>query len=164
MMMLTPFTLADMQWDTTGWDAALRLVVAGLCAALIGWDREVERRAAGLRTHVLVALGAAGFTLIACEFLETLAHTDTAFAGDPTRIIASIVGGIGFLGAGAIMQSGGKVHGLTTAAGLWAIAAVGIASGLGLFALALTIALLAFITLTLLRRIEAHAIPAADRR
>jgi putative Mg2+ transporter-C (MgtC) family protein len=157
-MMPMMITLADIHWETSWWDAALRLVVAGLCAAIIGWDREVERRAAGLRTHILVALGAAGFTLIACEIIETVSHADAAFSGDPTRIIAAIVGGIGFLGAGAIIQSGGKVQGLTTAAGLWVIAAVGSACGLGLFALALFIALLAFITLSMLRRLEVRAV------
>ncbi|MEQ8845459.1 MAG: MgtC/SapB family protein [Phycisphaerales bacterium] len=118
-----------------------RLVLAVLLGATAGFERESTGHFAGLRTHALVALGAAGFALISCELFEHLLKTAPATAGQATRIVSAIVGGVGFLGAGAIIHAGTKVKGLTTAAGMWAIAASGTAAGLGLFAVAVTIAL-----------------------
>ncbi|MDP2622266.1 MAG: MgtC/SapB family protein [Actinomycetota bacterium] len=103
-------------------EATGRLVVAAILSGFIGFEREVAQKAAGLRTHMLVGLGAAVFSLLSVE----------AFAGsDPARVAAQVVTGIGFLGAGAIFRHGFTVRGLTTAAGLWSVAAVGMAAGIG---------------------------------
>lgn len=103
-------------------EAIGRLVVAAVLSGFIGFEREVAQKAAGLRTHMLVGLGAAVFSLLSVE----------AFAGsDPARVAAQVVTGIGFLGAGAIFRHGFTVRGLTTAAGLWSVAAVGMAAGIG---------------------------------
>src|ERR1051325_8431843 len=101
------------------WELLLRLLIATSCGALIGWEREHRGRAAGLRTHMLVALGAAGFAVMAMEFWLG----EPASPAGPEHIIQGIVGGIGFLGAGAILHRRGEVEGLTTAAGLWTVAA-----------------------------------------
>lgn len=152
---LTLYT-ADIDWTTAWWESGLRLVLAMLCAATIGWDRESEGRAAGLRTHMMVALGAAGFTLIAMELIESMQHTDMQGSIDPARILGGIVGGVGFLGAGAIIQSGGRVRGLTTAAGLWVMATIGMAAGAGYYEVTAMLTVLAFVTLVTLRRFEEH--------
>lgn len=104
----------------------LRILVAGVFGALIGLDRELTDQPAGLRTHILVSLGSALFTMVGAYGV-----TDSAAPVDPTRVAAQVVTGIGFLGAGAILRQGLSVRGLTTAAGLWVTAAVGVAVGLG---------------------------------
>lgn len=146
--------VTEITWHTTWWEACLRLVIAAFCGGIIGWDRESEGRAAGLRTYMMVALGAAGFTLVAMELMSAIDNQDSPPGADPAKIIAAIVGGIGFLGAGAIIQSGGKVKGLTTAAGLWVIAAVGMAAGAGYYIAAGAVTVLAFVILVVLRRFE----------
>ena len=127
---------------------ATRLVVAVLLGALLGYDRERRDSAAGLRTHMLVALGAALFVIV-CE----QAGMDHA---DLSRIIQGVVAGIGFLGAGAIIKLNEKeqVKGLTTAATIWATAAIGIAAGMGYEATAVFSTLLALVILALLLRVE----------
>ncbi len=112
------------------WGAAARLAVAGLLGGVIGWEREGRNRGAGLRTNMMVSLGAASFMLLGLEFLSAVENADIA------KVLAGIIGGVGFLGAGAIMQSKGEVRGLTTAAGIWTCAAIGAASGAGLYRLA----------------------------
>lgn len=117
-----------------GWDALLRLSVAGVLGASVGFERELRDRGAGIRTHLLVALGSALFTIVsAYGFREFLTGGGTIVRSDPTRIAAQIVTGIGFLGAGAIIREGLSVRGLTTAATLWVVAAVGMASGAGYY-------------------------------
>lgn len=112
----------------------LRLLVAGGLSLAIGLEREVRDRAAGLRTHLLVGLGSALFTLISAYGFEGLVATGPyALRTDPTRIAAQIVSGIGFLGAGAIIRSGLSIRGLTSAATLWVVAAIGMAAGAGMF-------------------------------
>jgi putative Mg2+ transporter-C (MgtC) family protein len=125
-----------------------RLALAVLLGGTLGWERELHQKPAGLRTHILVALGAAGFAILA---LEMAAKQDGV---DPSRIIQGIIGGIGFLGAGTIIQSRGDVRGMTTAAGIWATAAIGVACGLGEYALAVTLAVLAFIVLSAALAVE----------
>src|SRR5262245_62399512 len=104
---------------------AARLTLAAVLGGLLGYDREKAGKSAGLRTHMLVALGAAVFTLV-----PDLAGTDVPSMG---RVVQGIVAGIGFIGAGAILKQGekGRVRGLTTAAGLWLTAAIGMAAGWG---------------------------------
>lgn len=110
----------------------LRLSVAAGLGAAVGVEREFRDREAGIRTHLLVALGAGLFTIIsAYGFHEFLASGATVVRADPTRIAAQIVTGIGFLGAGAIIREGLSVRGLTTAGSLWVVAAIGMASGAG---------------------------------
>ncbi len=101
----------------------LRLVFATLAGGLIGLEREVVHKPAGVRTHMLVCLGSALFMLVSIE----------AFPDDVVKIIAGIATGVGFLGAGTIFKAQSEVHGLTTAASIWAVAGVGIAIGLGYY-------------------------------
>jgi len=121
------------------WEGVLRLVVAGVLGALVGWERELERKPAGVRTYGAVAIGAAAFT-----YIGILAYGP----GDPGgRLAAQIITGIGFLGAGTIIRAQGQVIGLTTAAGMWVIAAIGMAIGAGLFILGTGGALAIFVLL-----------------
>jgi putative Mg2+ transporter-C (MgtC) family protein len=128
-------------------ELTLRLVVALVLGAVIGWERELQRMPAGFRTHALVSLGAAIFTVIS-------AYAFTGPLSDPTRIAAQVVSGIGFLGGGAILHYGGTVRGLTTAASLWAVAGVGMAAGAGLLVVATVSAVLVIVALEVFQRLE----------
>jgi putative Mg2+ transporter-C (MgtC) family protein len=128
-------------------DLTVRLIVALLLGAVIGWERELQRMPAGFRTHALVSLGAAIFTVVS-------AFAFTGPLSDPTRIAAQIVSGVGFLGGGAILHYGGTVRGLTTAASLWAVATVGMAAGAGLFVVAAVSAVLVIVALEIFQRVE----------
>jgi len=117
-----------------GWDALLRLALAAALGAAVGVERELRDREAGMRTHLLVSLGAALFTIVsAYGFHEFLTSGDAVVRADPTRIAAQIVTGIGFLGAGAIIREGISVRGLTTAGSLWVVAGIGMAAGAGYY-------------------------------
>lgn len=127
---------------------ALRLLVAALLGGLLGWERERKGKAAGVRTHMLVALGAALFVLVPQQA--------GASSSDLTRVMQGLISGIGFLGAGAIVKGGAveaDVQGLTTAAGIWMTAAIGVAAGLGREATALLSALLALGVLALVPKL-----------
>ena len=124
---------------------SLQLVLAAFLSALIGMDRERKEHDAGLRTHMLVGVGACLFTV-----LSYLAFP----GGDPTRIASQILPGIGFLGAGTILKYGRSIKGLTTAASIWITAAVGMAVGAGVWFLAIFATLLIWFVLVVLRRIE----------
>ena len=131
-------------------DLALRLTVGLVLGAIIGFEREMQRQPAGFRTHSLVSLGAALFTVVSAF----------GFSGDmvdPTRIAAQIVSGIGFIGAGTILQYRGHIRGLTTAASLWSVAAIGTAAGAGLYVVAIIGTLLILVILSILDRVEAVA-------
>lgn len=120
--------------DITLGEIAIRLVVAAALSGLIGLEREWRERAAGLRTHMLVGVGSALFTLVsAYGFNDFLVGGSNVVRADPSRIAAQIVTGIGFLGAGAILRQGLTIRGLTTAAGLWVVAAIGMAVGAGYY-------------------------------
>lgn len=123
---------------------ALRLLVAAVLGALVGLEREIHDHPAGMRTHLLVSLGSAGFTVLSIAAF-------TAPGADPGRIAAQIVSGIGFLGAGAILKEGATIRGLTTAASLWTVAAVGMAAGAGAWVVAVTVTTIAIISLWPLR-------------
>ena len=118
----------------------LSIILAIVLGAVVGLEREFSGKAAGLRTNVLICLGAAVFTLISREMV---AGTD----GSVARIAAQIVTGVGFLGAGAIIQDRGGVHGLTTAATIWLVASIGMACGAGFYRLAVVTALIAILVL-----------------
>ena len=117
----------------------LRLVLAGVLGGLIGAEREYRGKVAGTRTHLLVALGSALMLLVS--------QHGFGGQGDPGRVAAQIVSGIGFIGAGAIMVDRKSIHGLTTAAGIWVAAGIGMAVAAGLYALAVTTTVLALIGL-----------------
>jgi len=130
----------------------LRLSVAAVLGGAIGMERELRERQAGLRTHLVVCVGSALFTLVsAYGFHEFLVNGGSLVRTDPTRIAAQIVSGIGFLGAGAIIRQGLSVKGLTTAATLWLVAAIGMASGAGYYSAALFATAGALLTLGPLR-------------
>ncbi|MFH1798937.1 MAG: MgtC/SapB family protein [Candidatus Omnitrophota bacterium] len=107
-----------------------RILVSAFLSALIGLERELHGCAAGLRTHILVSMGASLFMLISIHVAEVYGRFGDV---DPSRIAAGVVTGIGFLGAGAIMRYGGSVRGLTTAASIWAVSAIGLAVGAGMY-------------------------------
>jgi putative Mg2+ transporter-C (MgtC) family protein len=131
------------------------LLRVGLAAALggaIGFERELREREAGLRTHLLVSVGAALFTLVsAYAWTDWRFSTSEGLVFDPTRIAAQVVTGIGFLGAGAIIRQGLSVRGLTTAATLWVVAAIGMAAGAGYYAAAVITTVLVLVSLWPLR-------------
>ena len=142
-----------------GWDAFLRLVVAAGLGAAIGVEREVREREAGIRTHLLVSLGSCLFTIVsAYGFHEFLVSGTNIVRADPTRIAAQIVTGIGFLGAGAIIREGLSVRGLTTAASLWVVAGIGMASGAGYYWPAVAATLLTLFALWPLRALAWFAL------
>jgi putative Mg2+ transporter-C (MgtC) family protein len=124
--------------DIELWDIALRLGLAALLTGAVGLEREWRERSAGLRTHMLVGVGSALFTLVsAYAWNDFVFDRSQGTVFDPTRIAAQIVTGIGFIGAGAIIRQGLSIRGLTTAAGLWVAAAIGMAVGAGYWGAAL---------------------------
>jgi putative Mg2+ transporter-C (MgtC) family protein len=136
---------------TLGWPhVLLRLAIAAGLGGAIGFERELRERQAGLRTHLVVCVGSALFTLVSAYGFEDF-FTATGTRIDPTRIAAQVVSGIGFLGAGAIIRQGLSVRGLTTAATLWLVAAIGMACGAGYYTPALISTAVALITLGPLR-------------
>ena len=138
----------------------LRLVLAVVLGGVIGYNRSRHNKPAGLRTMALISLGSAAFTLIGIEAVIQLSElqngAESLTSGisssinlDSSRIIAGIVGGVGFLGAGSIIQSRGRVQGMTSAASIWVTATIGVSVGLGLYLLATTITFIAFLVLVL---------------
>jgi len=112
-------------------DLAVRMLIAAILGAAIGLEREIHEHPAGMRTHLLVSLGTAIFTVLSIYGFEGITANGVAPTVDPTRIAAQVVSGIGFLGAGAILKYGTSIRGLTTAASLWTTAAIGMAAGAG---------------------------------
>jgi putative Mg2+ transporter-C (MgtC) family protein len=139
---------------TTSLDIAItvKLVLAILCGGAIGFERELSRKAAGLRTNVLICMGSALFMIVSRHIGGGAPYTD------PARLVAQVVTGIGFLGAGVILQARGSVTGLTTAATIFVVAAVGITIGEGRVGLALLSTALIIIVLVVLRRVERFVI------
>ena len=141
----------------------LRVVVAAALGGAVGLERELREREAGFRTHLLVSVGSALFTLVSAYGFSEFASNSI----DPTRIAAQIVTGVGFLGAGAIIRQGFSVRGLTTAATLWVVAAIGMASGAGYYSAAVITTALVLFSLWPLRivafRVMTRYRPATDR-
>lgn len=135
-------------------EIALRLLLAALFGAVIGLEREMRDRPAGLRTHMLTAMAAAVFTILTFEIFHTTRAMDPNLSLDPIRVIEAVTAGVAFLAAGTIIQSGGKVQGLTTGAGMWLAGAVGVACGAGFYRLAFIAVVLATLILVGLRRVE----------
>ncbi len=128
-------------------DVLIRILVAAVLGGIIGLEREIREHTAGFRTHILVSVGAAAFTLASSYGLEGTGL-------DPNRISAQVVTGIGFLGAGAIIRYGVSVRGLTTAASLWTVAALGLLTAQGFFSAALITTAVIILSLYALRVIE----------
>lgn len=133
--------------------ALLRLFVAAALGAVIGIEREVGGRQAGLKTHMLISVAAATFTLITFEIFA-VAKDDPGANADPIRIIEAVTAGVAFLAAGAIIRTRDRVRGLTTGAGMWAAGAVGVSAGAGYLILAALATFVTFIILTVIRWIE----------
>lgn len=138
---------------TPAWSILLRLGCACILGFLIGIDREIRRRPAGLRTHMLVSLAAATFTLTAIEITAAFGTLEGVQI-DPLRVVEAITAGVAFLAAGMIIQARGKVIGLTTGAGMWLAGAIGLACGAGMLTLALAATFLVLLILRPMRRIE----------
>ncbi len=136
---------------------AIRLAIAAVLGALIGFEREVNTAEAGLRTHILVSVAAALFTILAFEIFHTIQGA-TQTNPDPIRAVEAVTAGIAFLGAGAIFRSGAGVQGLTTGAGMWLAGAVGVATSLGYYLIAAGVALLAVIVMAALRAFAHHIV------
>ncbi|WP_207102382.1 MgtC/SapB family protein [Paracoccus shandongensis] len=136
---------------------AMRLALAVVLGGLIGWEREVSARAAGLRTHMLIALAAAMFTIVAMELTHFPADETDTLRIDPLRLIEAVTAGVAFLAAGSIIFSGGSVRGVTTGASMWLAGAVGLASGTGDGLLAVMGTVLAVVILWMVRIISTPA-------
>jgi putative Mg2+ transporter-C (MgtC) family protein len=144
-----------MELATFDWSLLLRIAVGSLLGGVIGYERDLHGRPAGLRTHMIVALASATFMVISTHFVY-LQHygKEDLVEVDASRIAASIVTGMGFLAGGAIMRTGISVQGLTTAAALWLVGSIGMASGAGMYGIAVFVTILGVVALTLLRRFE----------
>lgn len=132
------------------------LLVASILGSLIGLEREIHGRPAGFRTHLLVSVGSCLFVLVSIDFHRRFGlSAGTATVGvDPGRVAAQVVTGIGFLGAGAIIREGASVRGLTTAACLWVVAAIGVACGVGMYGTATMVAAISLASLLVLKKVE----------
>ncbi|MGH8177441.1 MAG: MgtC/SapB family protein [Steroidobacter sp.] len=117
-------------------EAFLRMLVAVLVGGAVGFDRELRSKPAGLRTHILISLAAAIFTLITFELHSEVGAGEGRTTADPIRIVEAVTAGVAFLAAGAIIQSRGAVHGLTTGANMWLAGALGVACGSGYYTIA----------------------------
>ncbi len=132
-------------------DLCLRIGIAAILSGIVGYNRERHDRPAGLRTHILVGVGSALFTVLSINAFGN---------GDPGRVAAQVVVGIGFLGAGSIFRRGSRdIHGLTTAADIWAVAGIGMACGVGYYVLAIFAAVLTWFTLAILKRLDRNVSP-----
>ncbi len=140
--------------DLTQWESLFRIGLAAVLGGVIGYERETLDKSAGLRTHMLVSLGAALFMVASILIVQDFAESDIESRLDPTRIASTIVTGIGFLGGGIIFRQESRVHGLTTAAGLWVAAAIGLACGAGYFIMASGSVVLTIVILGLIRPVE----------
>ncbi len=132
-----------------------RLAIGAILGSVIGYERHVHRRPAGLRTHLLVGLASTTFMIVSTHFVyfQHYAKEDLV-AVDPSRIAASVVTGVGFLGGGAILRTGLNVQGLTTAAGLWLVAAIGLSAGAGMYLVSGVVTAIGVVALTVMRKLE----------
>jgi putative Mg2+ transporter-C (MgtC) family protein len=136
-------------------ELVLRILVGTALGAVIGYERDIHGRPAGLRTHAVVALASATFMVVSTHLAYYQGYREGDFTDiDGSRIAASVVSGIGFLAGGAILRTGLTIQGLTTAAGLWLVAAIGLCAGGGMYVESVAATLLGIVTLTLLRRFE----------
>ena len=137
---------------TLAFPIGIKVVMAIVCGGLIGIERELKNKPAGVKTQILICLGATLYTII--SLLIAQSFSDTGYHGDPARIAAQIVPGIGFIGAGAIMQSRASIIGLTTAATIWIVAAIGMCIGSGYPVVAFVFTMTVLFTLLAINKIE----------
>lgn len=138
-------------------ELAIRLCLAIVCGGLIGIERELKDRPAGLRTNMLVALAAATFTVLAAELVSESTEVSEVVTVDTLRIIEAVISGVAFLGAGAIIQGRGGVKGLTTGASLWMSGAIGVACGGGYYTVAALAVVLSLVVLAVVHVAERRA-------
>ena len=137
------------------WEGLLRLALAAVLAGAIGVERELREQEAGLRTHMLVCVGATMFMLVGVYgWSDIPLGNDIGVIVDPSRVASYVVSGIGFLGAGAIIRHGINVRGLTTAASLWVVAAIGVATGVGMYVLSIATTALVILALWPLSQVK----------
>ncbi len=133
----------------------LRILVGALLGGVIGYERDRHQRPVGLRTHSIVAMAAATFMVISSHFVYWQHYSKDDLVGvDTSRIAASVVAAIGFIAGGAILRNGLNITGLTTAAGLWLVAAIGMSAGAGMFLISIAVTVMGLVALTVLRRFE----------
>jgi len=137
--------------------AALGLMCASLLGSLVGLEREIHGQPAGLRTHMILSVGAALAAILSISYSQFISSPN--LPSDPGRIVAQVVSGVGFLGAGAILRLGVTVKGLTTASSLWTTAIIGIACGSGYFALAAFSTIVVLLILTMISKLEKRFLP-----
>jgi putative Mg2+ transporter-C (MgtC) family protein len=136
-------------------DMILRIAAGAAFGGVIGYERDVHRRPVGLRTHLIVAMAAATFMVISSQFVYWQHYgKDDLVEVDASRIAASVVSGIGFLAGGAILRTGLTIQGLTTAAGLWLVTAIGMCAGAGMYVEGAIVTIMGIVALTVLRRFE----------
>jgi len=135
---------------------AARLLLAAAFGAAIGFEREWRNRPAGLRTHILVCVAAATFAILTIEIVHAPMFSVEGATYDPLRVVEAVTAGVAFLAAGVVIFTKGEVHGLTTGAGMWLAGAIGVASGLGLWQVALFSTALTLVVLTLLYAFESR--------
>lgn len=140
-------------WSISYLDLTIRIVGSLLLGGLIGLERELHNHAAGLRTHILVCMGSTAIMLLSIYGFEQFVN-EYNVRMDPARLAAQVVSGVGFLGAGAIIRNGFNITGLTTAASIWVVAAIGLCVGAGFFYAAGLVTLLVFVSLFLLNKME----------
>lgn len=128
------------------WTGIIRLLISAILAALIGYDREKQNKAAGIRTNIIVSVISCVIMILSVKVAQSSGLVG-AQGGDPARIAAQVVSGIGFLGAGTIIKQEDKIEGLTTAASLWGVAGLGLAVGYGLYDISIVAAVIIFFSL-----------------
>jgi len=143
-------------------ESIIGILIAAALSSLIGLEREIHGQPAGLRTHMILGVGAALAAILSILYSQFL--SSPALPSDPGRIVAQVVSGVGFLGAGAILRFGVTIKGLTTASSLWTTAIIGIACGSGFYELAIVSTVLVFIILTIIDKIERHFLPSYKTR
>jgi putative Mg2+ transporter-C (MgtC) family protein len=159
--------LFGFQWARDGGpvslqEAAFRLILAIVLSAGVGIDRELKHKPLGLRTNMLVALGAASFSLMALQLVHELASGPPSIQIDPSRVMEAIVGAIGFLGAAAIIQGRFELFGATTGASIWVVGGIGMACGFGFYGLAVVVTVVGLFVLTVLGFITGRGRPGPE--
>jgi putative Mg2+ transporter-C (MgtC) family protein len=133
-------------------ETSIGILIAGALSSIIGLEREIHGQPAGLRTHMILGVGASLAAILSIAYSQLLSNP--AFPSDPGRIVAQVVSGVGFLGAGAILRFGVTIKGLTTASSLWTTAIIGIACGSGFYGIAVATTALVLIILTIITKVE----------
>ncbi len=141
---------------------AIAMLVSTALGTLNGWERQMGHKPAGLRTHVLVCMGSTLFVLVTKHAMIDISADGARLGTDPTRIIHGVITGVGFLGAGSIIRQEGYIHGLTTAASVWMVAAIGVTVGVHAYPLAVSATVMALLVLVGFRWAERHLARSAD--